>query len=126
MNGIDFRGTFATLIGSKYPTCTLTQYTPGSYDINNPTSGTAKTSIDYSCSSQVASYNESLRESDQVRTVAATLIVFLGTLPFGVVPRAGDRLTFTIPGTGTLTSAIIQEGVEMNDSGATATCKVLG
>jgi hypothetical protein len=125
MNGVDFRGTFASLLGSRYPLATLTRYTAGAYDSANPTSGTSKTSIDYPCRAQVTKYAEGLLVNDQVRAVDADLIVFLGSLPIGIVPRAGDKVTFTVPGTSTTTFGFVQGDTECNDSAATMTVKVV-
>lgn len=126
MQGIDFRGTFASLIGSRYPSATLRKYTAGAYDPANPTTGTNKTFVDYPCRAQVSKYAESLIKNDELRQVSATLIVFLGTLPVGVVPQAGDRIAFNVPGTSTPIFGFVQGPTTTNDSAATATVVVCG
>jgi hypothetical protein len=126
MYGVDMRGLVTSQIAYRFPIGSITKRVAGAYNLADPTAGTSPTSTVYACRVQTIKYATSFVDGDLVRGASATVIVFLGTLPAGVLPAVGDAIAFAAPGAPAASlNGAISKIVAANDSGASMTVEVL-
>jgi hypothetical protein len=108
---------------------TLIRVVPGAINPADPTAGNAPTETSYPCKGVAIKIIDELADNDSVRRIRGEVMLLLKTLPSGIHPRAGDRITTVDPRTGgTVTGTIGGDKgknlVEVDPAGAQATCKV--
>lgn len=122
--GIDMRSLFASALGGQVFDSTLEKKVSGAYDASDPTAGSAKTTSSYPCKGLATKIISEFFDGDQRRRrFNGEAMILLGTLPTGVVPQAGDKITTVDPRTkNTLTATVTK--VDVDPAGVQATCTV--
>jgi hypothetical protein len=109
---------------------TLVRVVPGAINPADPTAGNNPITASYPCKGVAVKIVDEMVDNDSTRRVRGEVMLLLATLPEGVHPRAGDRITTVDPRTGDTVTGTIGGGegkalVEVDPAGAQATCKVV-
>jgi len=91
--GVDIGEVLAEELGDDFDDATLTHVEPGERDPDNPTAGTQPSESNYECKALVLDYAERFRLAGLVRVGERKVLILGATLPEGVTPRGGDRVT---------------------------------
>ena len=118
------RKTIAQKLGPQLLPATLTRITPGTRMPGEVSAGTNPTTVDYSCRGFVSDYQDNAIDGTNILGGDRLITLLGGTLPTGVVPLPGDRVTIAdfAGATPTTYSVPTRKGAVTSDAdGATFT-----
>ena len=121
--GQDVRDDFAAKLSGRLYAATLTRSIPGSYDPEDPASGTHPQAVSYSCDAIAFAYRAEFVDGEKIKNTSYRVLIMLGSFTdeddeaADITPQPGDTITIPPPGSSTPATATI-EAIETRTNAA--------